>query len=68
MNKKGLIAKISIKYVLPTCIWISGGFRTISRVHNRAKYQKSCSFEINFKESKIFKYVHVQMALPKKNF
>ena len=31
MNKKGLIAKISIKYVLPTCIWISGGFRTISR-------------------------------------
>ena len=31
VNKKGLIAKISIKYVLPTCIWISGGFRTISR-------------------------------------
>ena len=30
MNKKGLIAKISIKYVLPTCIWFSGGFRTIS--------------------------------------
>ena len=22
------------------------------------------SFEINFKEKKIFKYVHVQMALP----
>ena len=31
MNKKGLIAKISIKYVLPTYIWISGGFRTILR-------------------------------------
>ena len=26
------------------------------------------SFEINFREKKIFKYVHVQMALPKKNF
>ena len=25
-------------------------------------------FEINFKEKKIFKYVHVQMALPKKKF
>ena len=25
------------------------------------------SFEINFKEKKIFKYVHVQMALPKEN-
>ena len=25
------------------------------------------SFEINFREKKIFKYVHVQMALPKKN-
>ena len=24
------------------------------------------SFEINFREKKIFKYVHVQMALPKK--
>ena len=35
---------------------------------DRAKYQKPCSFEINFKESKIFKYVHVQMALPKKIF
>ena len=28
MNKTGLIAKMSIKYVLPTCIGnISGGFR-----------------------------------------
>ena len=26
------------------------------------------SFEINFREKKIFKYVYVQMALPKKNF
>ena len=26
------------------------------------------SFEINFREKKIFKYVHVQMALPKKRF
>ena len=26
------------------------------------------SLEINFREKKIFKYVHVQMALPKKNF
>ena len=26
------------------------------------------SFEINFREKKMFKYVHVQMALPKKNF
>ena len=26
------------------------------------------SFENNFREKKIFKYVHVQMALPKKNF
>ena len=26
------------------------------------------SFEINFREKKIFKYVHVQMALPKKIF
>ena len=25
------------------------------------------SFEINFKEKKIFKYVHVQVALPKEN-
>ena len=24
------------------------------------------SFEINFRENKIFKYVHVQIALPKK--
>ena len=24
-------------------------------------------FEINFREKKIFKYVHVQVALPKKN-
>ena len=29
MNKTGLIAKISIKYVLPTCIWKY--FRPISR-------------------------------------
>ena len=26
------------------------------------------SFEINFREKKIFKYVHVQMALPNKKF
>ena len=26
------------------------------------------SFKINFRKKKIFKYVHVQMALPKKNF
>ena len=26
------------------------------------------SFEINFREKRIFKYVHVQMALPKKGF
>ena len=42
MKKTGLIARISIKYVLPTCIWkyfwrilwyfaFSGGFRGISR-------------------------------------
>ena len=32
VNKTGLMAKISVKYVLPTCIWnISGGFRGISR-------------------------------------
>ena len=42
MNRKGLIAKISIKYVLPTCIWkyflrisryfaFFGEFRGISR-------------------------------------
>ena len=60
MNKTGLIAKISIKYVLPTCIWkyfwrISryfaffgnfAGFRGntwISRVRDRAKYQKPCT-------------------------
>ena len=26
------------------------------------------SFEINFREKEIFKYVHLQMVLPKKNF
>ena len=43
MNKTGLMAKVSIKYVLPTCIWkyfwrisgyfafLGGGFRRISR-------------------------------------
>ena len=53
MNKKGLKAKISIKYVLPTCIWkhfwrISRYFAVfrentwISRVRDRAKYQRPC--------------------------
>ena len=56
VNRTGLIAKISVKYVLPTCIWkyfwrISGYFAFlgefrgntwISRVCDHAKYQKPC--------------------------
>ena len=53
MNKTDLKAKISIKYVLPTCIWkhfwrISQYFAVfrentwISRVRDCAKYQKPC--------------------------
>ena len=30
--------------------------------------RNNVSFEINFREEKILKYVHVQMALPKKNY
>ena len=52
MNKAGLIAKISIKYVLPTCIWkyfwrisryfaFFGEFRGISRIRDRAKNIRS---------------------------
>ena len=50
------MAKISIKYVLPTCIWkyfwrisryfaFFGEFHGISRVRDRAKYQKPCKNE-----------------------
>ena len=36
--------------------------------NQRLQDANNVSFENNFREKKSFKYVHVQMALPKKDF
>ena len=44
------------------------GRRACNSTRSKRMNFRLVSFEINFREKKIFKYVHVQMALPKKNF
>ena len=63
MNKTGVIAKISIKYVLPTCIWnyfgrISRDFAEIPEFHGSATARniRSPDYAGHFRQSETEKH------------